>query len=84
MLTTWGEKFTKEECDIILREAPVDSRNRIDLRRFANLVTKGAEDEQETEEAWLTDFSDQSRHNFINSPWLCSAQIAQPKSRRAR
>lgn len=47
VLTTWGEKFTKEECDIILREAPVDSRNRIDVRRFANLVTKGAEEEEE-------------------------------------
>lgn len=46
-LMTWGEKFTKQECDIILQEAPVDSRGRIDIRRFATLVTRGAEDEEE-------------------------------------
>lgn len=45
---TWGEKFTKQECDIILAEAPVDSRGRIDIKRFAALVTKGAEDEEES------------------------------------
>ena len=43
---TWGEKFTKQECDVILQEAPVDSRNRIDIRRFATLVTRGADDEE--------------------------------------
>lgn len=44
---TWGEKFTKQECDIILQEAPVDSRGRIDIKKFATLVTRGAEDEND-------------------------------------
>lgn len=43
---TWGEKFTKQECDIILQEAPMDSKNRIDIKRFATLVTRGAEEEE--------------------------------------
>lgn len=47
MLTTWGEKFTKQECDVILAEAPVDKRGRIDIKRFATLVTRGAEEDGE-------------------------------------
>ena len=46
-LMTWGEKFTAQECDVILREAPVDSRGRIDIKRFANLVTRGQDEEEE-------------------------------------
>lgn len=47
VLMTWGEKFTKQECDIILQEAPVDAKGRIDIKRFATLVTRGAEEEEE-------------------------------------
>lgn len=49
-LMTWGEKFTKQECDVILQEAPLDGRGRIDIRRFASLVTRGAEDEDEQQD----------------------------------
>lgn len=48
VLMTWGEKFTKQECDIILQEAPVDAKGRIDIKRFATLVTRGAEEEEES------------------------------------
>ena len=48
VLTTWGEKFTKQECDVILQEAPVDSRGRIDIKRFATLVTRGADEQEES------------------------------------
>lgn len=46
-LMTWGEKFTAKECDVILQEAPVDSKGRIDIKRFATLVTRGAEEEDQ-------------------------------------
>lgn len=46
---TWGEKFSQQEWEDILREAPVDSRGRIDVRRFATLVTRGADEEPEQE-----------------------------------
>lgn len=46
-LMTWGEKFTKQECDVLLQEAPVDSRGRIDIRRFASLVTRGADEDDQ-------------------------------------
>lgn len=44
---TWGDKFTKQECDTILREAPVDARGRIDVKRLATLVTRGNEDDDD-------------------------------------
>lgn len=47
-LMTWGEKFTPQECDVLLQEAPVDSKGRIDIKRFATLVTRGAEEEEES------------------------------------
>lgn len=47
MLTTWGEKFTKQECDVILAEAPVDSRGRVDIKKFATLVTRGDEEQEQ-------------------------------------
>jgi len=47
VLTTWGEKFSPSECDVILAEAPRDSRDRIDVRRFATLVTRGNQDDEQ-------------------------------------
>lgn len=47
-LMTWGEKFTPQECDVLLQEAPVDSKGRIDIKRFATLVTRGAEEEEQS------------------------------------
>lgn len=44
---TWGEKFTKQECDVLLQEAPVDSRGLIDIRKFATLVTRGDDEEEQ-------------------------------------
>jgi Ca2+-binding EF-hand superfamily protein len=46
-LMTWGEKFSPEEADKILAEAPVDRKGNIDIRKFAHILTRG-EDEEET------------------------------------
>ncbi|MCF6790310.1 EF-hand domain-containing protein, partial [Corynebacterium parakroppenstedtii] len=45
-LTTWGEKFSQEEVDEALSEAPIDSNGLIDIKKFANILTKGAEEEE--------------------------------------
>ncbi|GBN50084.1 Myosin regulatory light chain 2, partial [Araneus ventricosus] len=45
-LTTWGEKFSEAECDEALAEAPIDSNGLIDIKKFANILTKGAEEEE--------------------------------------
>jgi len=45
-LTTWGEKFSEAECDEALAEAPVDKNGLIDIKKFATILTKGAEEEE--------------------------------------
>lgn len=45
-LTTWGEKFSQEEIDEALSEAPIDNNGLIDIKKFANILTKGAEEEE--------------------------------------
>jgi len=45
-LTTWGEKFSQEEIDEALSEAPIDNNGLIDIKKFATLITKGAEEEE--------------------------------------
>ena len=45
VLTTWGQKFTEDECDAIMDEASVDSRGKVDIKRLATLVTRGANDD---------------------------------------
>jgi len=45
-LITWGEKFSPQECDNILGEAPTDGRGNIDIKKFAKILTRG-EDEEE-------------------------------------
>nr|XP_015906187.1 myosin regulatory light chain 2 [Parasteatoda tepidariorum] len=45
-LTTWGEKFSEKEADEALAEAPVDNNGNIDIKKFANILTKGAEEEE--------------------------------------
>lgn len=45
-LVTWGEKFSTQECDNILGEAPTDGRGNIDIKKFAKILTRG-EDEEE-------------------------------------
>jgi Ca2+-binding EF-hand superfamily protein len=45
-LVTWGEKFSEKECDSILAEAPVDGKGNIDIKKFAQVLTKGADDEE--------------------------------------
>ena len=44
-LVTWGEKFSPEEADKILAEAPMDRKGNIDIRKFAQVLTKGEDDE---------------------------------------
>ena len=41
---TWGEKFSTSEADI-LAEAPTDGKGNIDIKKFAQLLTRGDEDE---------------------------------------
>jgi Ca2+-binding EF-hand superfamily protein len=45
-LVTWGEKFSQQECDTILGEAPVDGKGNIDIKKFAQVLTKGVDDEE--------------------------------------
>ncbi|KAF8764396.1 myosin regulatory light chain 2-like [Argiope bruennichi] len=45
-LTTWGEKFSEAEVEEALSEAPIDSNGLIDIKKFANILTKGAEEEE--------------------------------------
>ncbi|GFR01425.1 myosin regulatory light polypeptide 9 [Trichonephila clavata] len=40
-----GDKFTDEEADICLKEAPVDKEGYISIRRFTQILTKGDEDD---------------------------------------
>lgn len=44
-LTTWGEKFSQDEVDEALSEAPIDGNGLIDIKKFAQILTKGAEEE---------------------------------------
>ncbi|XP_054168526.1 myosin regulatory light chain 12B-like isoform X2 [Oppia nitens] len=44
-LMTWGDKFTEAEADKILGEAPMDRKGNIDIKKFAQILTKGEEDE---------------------------------------
>jgi len=44
-LMTWGEKFSAAECDTALAEAPVDGNGNIDIKKFAQVLTKGVEEE---------------------------------------
>ncbi|WP_217492896.1 hypothetical protein, partial [Pseudoalteromonas sp. BMB] len=44
-LTTWGEKFSQDEIEEALSEAPIDGNGLIDIKKFAQILTKGAEEE---------------------------------------
>jgi len=44
-LVTWGEKFSASEADNILAEAPTDGQGNIDIKKFAQILTKGDEEE---------------------------------------
>jgi Ca2+-binding EF-hand superfamily protein len=44
-LVTWGEKFSQNECDTILAEAPVDGKGNIDIKKFAQVLTQGEDEE---------------------------------------
>nr|3JBH_E Chain E, MYOSIN 2 REGULATORY LIGHT CHAIN STRIATED MUSCLE [Aphonopelma]3JBH_F Chain F, MYOSIN 2 REGULATORY LIGHT CHAIN STRIATED MUSCLE [Aphonopelma]3JBH_K Chain K, MYOSIN 2 REGULATORY LIGHT CHAIN STRIATED MUSCLE [Aphonopelma]3JBH_L Chain L, MYOSIN 2 REGULATORY LIGHT CHAIN STRIATED MUSCLE [Aphonopelma]6SO3_E Chain E, Myosin 2 regulatory light chain striated muscle [Lethocerus indicus]6SO3_F Chain F, Myosin 2 regulatory light chain striated muscle [Lethocerus indicus]AMB19043.1 myosin regulat len=44
-LTTWGEKFSQDEVEEALSEAPIDGNGLIDIKKFAQILTKGAEEE---------------------------------------
>jgi len=44
-LMTWGEKFTGAECDKLLGEAPSDRAGNINIKKFAQLITKGDQEE---------------------------------------
>jgi len=44
-LMTWGEKFTAQECDTALAEAPIQG-GMIDIQKFAQLLTRGADEEE--------------------------------------
>jgi len=46
-LMTWGEKFTAAECDSSLAEAQVDVMGYLDIKKFAQLLTKGGDEDEE-------------------------------------
>jgi len=45
-LMTWGEKFKLGEVADAFESAPMDDKGFIDLKGFANVLTKGCEDEE--------------------------------------
>jgi len=45
-LMTWGEKFSSKEADSLLAEAPTDGRGNIDIKKFAQLITRGEEEQE--------------------------------------
>lgn len=49
-LTTFGEKLTDEEFDGALRDAPIDSRGRLDLKSYVETLTGWAEDSDSDDE----------------------------------
>lgn len=46
-LMTWGEKFKASEVEDAFDQAPIDDGGFIDLKKFANVLTKGVEDEED-------------------------------------
>ncbi|GAB6018461.1 Myosin type II regulatory light chain [Chamberlinius hualienensis] len=46
-LMTWGEKFKAGEVADAFEQAPIDDKGFINLKGFANVLTKGVEDEEE-------------------------------------
>jgi len=44
-LCTWGEKFSADEAENILKEAPMDREGNIDIKKFAQILTKGEDEE---------------------------------------
>lgn len=44
-LTTWGEKFTPEEWETMVAEAPMAGSGKIDIKKWAKIIT-GAGDDQ--------------------------------------
>lgn len=46
-LMTWGEKFKAGEVDDAFDQAPIDDAGFINLKQFANILTKGVEEEEE-------------------------------------
>ncbi|XP_028967502.1 myosin regulatory light chain 2-like [Galendromus occidentalis] len=47
MLTTFGERLTEKEATDVFNEAPMNKEGKIDLKKWANLLTKGVEDENQ-------------------------------------
>ena len=45
MLTTFGERLTEQEATDVFNEAPVTKSGRIDLKKWANLLTRGVDEE---------------------------------------
>jgi len=46
-LMTWGEKFKLGEVEDAFDQAPIDGAGFIDLKKFANVLTKGVEEEED-------------------------------------
>jgi len=44
-LVTWGEKFSSSEADNILAEAPQDGKGNVDIKKFAQILTRGEDEE---------------------------------------
>lgn len=46
MLCTFGEKLSEQEANDVFAEAPMDG-SKINLKRWANVLTKGTENPEE-------------------------------------
>ncbi|XP_053200291.1 myosin regulatory light chain 2-like [Panonychus citri] len=46
-ITTWGEKFTVDEWNTAIAEAPIDGGGKIDIKKWARMITGAAEEEEQ-------------------------------------
>lgn len=47
MLTTMGDRFTEEEVDELLREAPIDKQGNFNYIAFTRILKHGAKDKDD-------------------------------------
>ncbi|RWS12459.1 myosin regulatory light chain 2-like protein [Dinothrombium tinctorium] len=45
-MITWGEKFTPEEWETTVAEAPTDGQGLIDIKKWAKMITGGGDEEE--------------------------------------
>lgn len=44
LLTTMGDRFTKEQCDLLLKDAPIDDNGLLSYTEFTKILKHGTKD----------------------------------------